>query len=454
MDEESLLIDFCKREIYEGCYEIKIKDIPIYKFIERDVRKQWLHKNGVNHIDSAVSGNRKQRVYAKLKSILDIFRLLFKKTRVLFYTFRLEDINGAQMDKFYDPIIEIMNIPTSKYAILETNRGRYCKNRLHKENVYYDDFTELIAWWSLRFTKPLFIRKYKSQFSELYNILDSLLPDGQIPKETYTSQIIVCLVQVYLYRKLLGRLKSRSLFAASRSSFMNLLCAAKMNGISVLELQHGIEYGTTLTYSGKDTPLFTPDKFLMFGDVEPKDVYGIDTHNITNIGWAFGEYIESLHLTNNVGDNDALVVSQPGSTEYILKCTFALANAFPNIRFHIRCHPMEKMNTEQLNCINSYSNVCLQDTKITFVIAIKAFDKVIGEESTALYESLSYGKKTAVLAMYDKSVRFLKKDDSESFFIIKNEDSFKEFLTTNENKSRLSIYSNFNKENFSELIKI
>ena len=104
----------------------------------------------------------------------------------------------------------------------------------------------------------------------------------------------------------------------------------------MLELQHGVTYDETITYSGYRDPMFTPDRFLSFGNMPRNDVYGIDEKNIVNIGWAFNEYIKSIQTEPVV--NSVLVVSEPSHNEQLFESMVGLAKEHPDITYYVRAN--------------------------------------------------------------------------------------------------------------------
>lgn len=454
MTYEKILKDVCLKEDINRCNDIIIKGIPIYNFIRRDVRVGYLRDYGIDNPDQLKVGSLANRILSVIISFFHIFQLPFVNCQVLFHTFRIECINGLWMDRFFDPIIELCGFENN-YIIVETNNGRKCPSRAHKKHIIYDDFIVLLSRLKSIMLKNYYIKhKYKSEFITLDSSIYSIRPSINYKEiEIYHNVILSGLMRVGFYRWMLKKIHIKSVVSASRSSFLCLLCAAKMNGVRVFELQHGITIGETETYSGFRDPLFTPDLFLSFGEIEPKNVYGIDESKIVSIGWALNNYLNNVECQGDVTENDILVLSDPFYTEYILDSIFRLAESFPEIRFYLRNHPLEILNEQQLNRITKLPNIFIQDLTCTFLIALKPFKNVLGVQSTTLYEALSYEKKVGILAMDNHLPEFLKEGDSDCFWLIKDSRSFYEFLSADVSmKKSYSIYSSFNIELFNKLI--
>lgn len=447
MTQEEIIDEFCKKEIDNGCYEIKIQGIPVYNLIKRPVRAKKLEENGFSFKEGQISGSIKNRIISILLSFRHLIRLSRRKYKYMFFTFRLENINGVWLDKFYDPIIEECDFLKDDYVILETNRGRRHSQRLHSEHVYYDDAIAIIAYVSSYIYYPYFVCKYKNELEKLKEVLLTLISCHST--KVYVNTIIRNIIRINLYKRLFEKNRPDCIIAASRSNFAPLLCAAKLSKVKFVELQHGISYGPTVTYGGFQDALFTPDNFLAFGEASQCRLYGVAPQNITNIGWAFVEYIKANSGNSNVSNNDVLVLSQPQATDYIVNSLIELASFRPDLNFHLRCHPMEKLSEQHLNTLSKYPNIVIQNNQVPLILAICTFCNVLGEQSTALYESRSYGKKVGVLALNGHKPKFLADADSDYFWIINSTSDFEKFISEDTTKRQsFSIYSMFNQDVF------
>lgn len=447
-----LIKDVCLLENKCGCHEVRINKISVYHFIRREIRIQYLGQKGYDYIEKQAKGSIRERIKSVLKSIKHLF-VMPANIPILFRTFRIEDINGLRMDRFIDPIIEECNIKDN-YVIFETNNGRIFKNRCHSEHVYFDDCFSFVTLLLKSFMSLYYRLKYKEEFGNLFNSISEFIPIETIDEKFIVNRIITCLIRVSLYKFFLSRKNVKVVIAASRSSFMPLTCAAKILGVKVYELQHGIIYGETITYSGYRDSLFVPDKFLLFGDVHPQDVYGTDGKDLKILGWALMSYVKKLNLNTNISKNDILVLSQQQSTDYIIDTMLFLAENNKDVNFYLRCHPMETLKPSHMEAIKRHPNVYIQDNKMSLIIALAHFDKVIGDKSTAIYEALSYGKRTGILTMNDHKAVFLQEKDADFFWIIKDNSAFVDFVKSEKNeRNTLSIYSPFNRSMYDSLIK-
>lgn len=102
---------------------------------------------------------------------------------------------------------------------------------------------------------------------------------------------------------------------------------------------------------------------------------------------------------------------------------------------------------------NQYPNIHIDDNSQNILVTLHQFKHIIGENSTVLYEALSYGKKVGRLYMNGLAPKDLDEEDSEYFWRIEDVDSFHEFINASpEAKKQRKIYSKFDKETLEQLI--
>lgn len=455
MNEEQLLKLFYNREECSSCYEVSIEGIPVYNFIRRDVRIKYLIDNGITYLETRNCEPFYNRIIAIIKSFFSLCIVRNKTTTVLFHSFRIEKYGNVWLDRFIDPIIE-KGVCGSDFCIIETNNGRRLTPRLHNKNILFDDFVAFVANISSSILYWYYVKcKYKDEIMSIDDALLSMLPQLDNKEvRVFNKKIFSNLIRLFFSKRFLEKKRIKCVVSASKSSFLPLLCAAKLLKIKVVELQHGLIYGESVTYGGYIEPLFTPDFFMTFGDVKPRNVYGIDERNVVTSGWALKDYIENMEIETIVTKDDILVLSQPLSTDYIIKSTVTLAKYNPDRRFFYRCHPLEKLNDNQIMILKGQNNIIIQEQKDAFLIALKPFHYVIGDDlTTSIYEASSYGKRVGVFALDGHNVAFLNEDASRSFWVINDEKAFESFLNDKkEDKPPYGLYSTFNKELFKTIV--
>lgn len=462
----------CDREIICGCYETRIKNIVVFNYIKRYLRYSELNRLQKTSSNSKRQSKRKQFttnqvtnsfklffVYASsaIVSLCHILKLLFNRKQIdnLVFAFcRVDKLNGTFMDKFTDPLIDYSKLGESYIIFDKGKQGKHNHPRKHSDRVYYTDGIQITAKIISIIGTSIFFKLYEENFNNLYLSITKAYPKTPFTKKTIIRIVFFYYLQTLIYYKVLKFLGIRKLFAPSRADFLPIIPSAKLLGIKVYELQHGISYGETITYSGFRDPMFTPDYFLAFGKLSPSNVYGINEDRIIEIGFAFYELFRNDHIVQKHHDaNDILVVSDPHITSLLLSTCLYFAQQFTTVNFYFRPHPMETLRPEQMQIIDKTDNIFLDDNSQNILQTIMSFDSIIGESSTALYEALAMRKKVGLLFMPGLSPRYLEDSDKKCFWEICDFNSFRKFLEGKiEDKAIKSIYSNFNKTKFNQLL--
>ncbi len=451
-DLDTVLKRLCEREIIAGCYKCEVDGVHVYNLVRFHVRNFYLSANDLNFVESSDGMNFWHFLKSLILSTLGLTKiiLLRKKYRVLFYPFlRLDCVEGHYLDKFTDPIIDSCELPND-YVIFERGRrGEHPTPRLHKSDVVYTNLFDVYCAVYAHIMYKRLYKQHKKELQELFDAIDQAV--GHIDYNRYfvANRIFRSLCIMRLYERMLTRMEIKKIFAPSRVNLMELTYIAKKHGMRVYEFQHGITYGETALYSGYRDPDFTPDLFLAYGDTPPRDVYGIEEEKMINIGWAFQDYLKKLSSGQKKYEKGVLVISNPCTTDKVLRATFLLADAFKDIQFVVRPHPVEVVTQEHISAIEEHENVSLQDWHINVALAMQSFDCIIGESSTVLYEALNDGKKVARFCFDGFTPEYLTPDDEECFWKVYDTESFKDFVDGKmEDKKSMKIYSKFDKELF------
>ena len=290
----------------------------------------------------------------------------------------------------------------------------------------------------------LFKRKHKRCFALFEKSLTKAFGEGSVGNCLF-KKLTVDYYYTQLLKYLFAHLSAKRVMQPMRncSSFS----AANLLDIKTYEFQHGVTYGETSLYSGYRDESVMPDFFLAFGDNKPIDVYGIEEERIVNIGWALWDYLKNVNASVKYKQFDVLFISEPEITNKIINIIQLLAEECPESNFYLRPHPHEIIGQKNLEIIERYPNVFLQDKSINIMEVMMGFECIVGENSTVLYEALSMNKKVGKLFMGDLHPVYLEESDKESFWEIRNTSDFKVFLQgNNSSKKHKSVYSQFNKE--------
>ena len=451
---DKIINSLCEREEKSGCYDCEVAGIKVYNLIRFEVRNIYLQARGYSFVEEYKGANYFEILRAITKSTFQLGKIWFgkKKYDTLFYPFlRLDHVGNFYLDKFTDPIIDSCDL--GDYIIFE--RGKRCihpRPRLHHQKVVYTNLIDVTSDLIAKFFPGLFKRKYHEELERLFYSIGLTLDGIDYDKSYILNHILHYFCFIKVYAILLRRMGIKKIFAPSRANIISLTYAAKMNNIIVNEFQHGITYGETALYSGRRERDFVPDYFLAFGNTPPRNVYGIDESKIYNIGWAFQDYIDEIQTDTEISDKDVLVISGPCMTDKILSATFRLAKDNLDVHFVVRPHPAEVVSDEHRESVERYSNVNFQDPKINVAVAMRPYHNIIGENSTVLYEALTYGKKVARFCFEGFAPRYLTPEDEECFWKVNDMASFKAFIEGKaEDKKSMKIYSKFDKELFMKI---
>lgn len=452
MELDNILRDFNKREEEAGCYLCKVDGICVYGMIRFTLRNIYLQSKGYNFVEKYKTVKLGNIIWSFLVSTFQFAKLWFSGNSYpnMFYAFlRLDEVNGSYMDKFTDPIIDCCKLCDDFIIFDRGRRGEHLQPRLHKEKVIYTNLIDNLSEFKARLFYKSFVRNHKEEINRLISAMDIVMDGVPYNKYSLSKRLINNIYYVRFYDKLFKKIGVKKIFAPSRANIVKLTYAARMSGITVYEIQHGITYGETALYTGNRGIDFTPDFFLTFGDVEPKSVYGISEDKMINIGWAFQDFLNNNLPLSTVSTKDVLVISGPCLTDKILNATFRLANSFPETHFVVRPHPAEVITVANRQAVNKIHNVSFQDPKINIAVAMTPFSNVIGENSTVLYEAVAAGKKVARFCYDGFTPRYLTSDDEQCFWKVFDDTSFKSFIDGNvSEKKSMSIYSHFNKQLF------
>lgn len=455
----------CRTELENGLYDYEINGIPIFNYLKRYYRRSALNQANGSGLDYGRDNKVSLWEHVKMlfcynkhewKSLKQIVSVCLSSTHYdnfVFSIMRKEIVDGMYVDKFTDSLIDNSNIKQS-YIIFERSfQGGHPSPRYHSDKIIFDDVLWKIAKLKAFFWGPIFNKRYKKTLDGIIRKIDTSFPTIYHTKSYTLYYIHYNYVYTKLYYWIFKKLKIKRLIAPSRADFLQLIPAAKLNGIEVIELQHGITYGESMTYSGYRDNMFIPDVFLSFGKLHPSDVYGIDQNKIIEIGWAFSLLVEN-QMFKKLGENEVLVISEPNASSQILKSIIELAEKNPHVIFHFRTHPIEeKLSKEQREKIDGIRNIVLDDNRNSSFATIMKFQHVVGVNSTALYEALSIGKKVGNLYMNGLNPSFLQEDDEKCFWAIKDDKSFKSFLADPKTmKQSRSIYSRFNPDLVNSII--
>ena len=153
-------------------------------------------------------------------------------------------------------------------------------------------------------------------------------------------------------------------------------------------MQHGITFGETVLYSGVYNQNVDPDYFLGFGKISVNECFAMPLNRIVNIGFAYKKFIQERIKSNyiKIPENIVLFISEPQISQLAIKTLLLLSEKYPDIYFHIRCHPQEKISDADIQKISD-TKIDVVDNTLESFLAISRYKYVIGENSSSIFEA-------------------------------------------------------------------
>lgn len=451
----SYINKICRLEKEVGIYDIRIKGVPIWMCVYRRYRDRYLEDNcGIPPMKNHAQFVLKDYIYSTLKSAIQYFRYLLsgKSVNNIMYGFaRLEHIDNVYVDKFLDGIIQTTSINDS-YLYLERGRsGKHMAPRLIS-NVVWLEFIDNLALIVGKIGYSFLYRKYRSEFNLLFSKANNILKIDKADKKYIIGKVGMDIIRIKLTKLLLKRLNAKRVFATTLRNKPYLIAAANSLNLPCYEIQHGITEGPTPMYSGEYIDDFSPTLFLAFGKTSMIPVFNVPMHKMINIGFKYKSILQSK--ISSYIPMHYLLISDPEITQDIVDVACRLSNFYPNYKFSIRFHPMEKASVEQIDEL-AMAGVEIASNDENSSLAVLKYEGVIGEKSTVLYEALSLGIKTAKLYFDKLNIGLNEKEELlKGFFLISKIEDFDRFKDYSlSNSYTPEFYSDFNYQEFDKLLK-
>lgn len=368
---------------------------------------------------------------------------------------RLTKIEDVYLDKFTDPIID--QFPQKKVLIAQRSLGgNHFSPRRHSAQVFKTEFINITPLILAVFFTPLFFLKHHKKLTGFFASISHIYSISLKKRVLISYKLTAFFLEVRFSSWLLKNTQCPSIIGVSRTVFAPLTVAGKKLNIKSFELQHGITSNVSTLYHGNYNESIDVDHFLVFGSYWVNSFFGIPPDKIHNIGWAYKDYIDSkTNSDSNYSKKKVLLISSPAITNQVLELALLIDSFDINYQIDIRLHPQENLNLSQQNIIASSNFLNIADSSIDSTIAVAKYDKIIGDNSTVLFEALSLNKVVGKLNMLDIKSRNLNDDLNLGFFMLNDKEQLYDYLNDSlelEFKVDNNIYSDFNKELFNKLI--
>lgn len=452
--ESVFLSQMIKKENESLIYSHEVLGIPFWRIVRFNTRIFFLNRKD-GFTNNTVS---KFTVYYIIKyfrvsflSFVSFLKFVFdlKKVENVVYSFpRVQKYNGLYIDKFSDPpLIQTGLLDAS--IIFQRGYIHEKEDRINKEIIQNLDFVVLLKilmqFVLFPFVLLIWFKPVMAVFKEarsLYNI-----PYNFIVK--YFMNLSGLVFEYGFSYLLLLYLKPQKIFCVNRENFFPQILAAKKLKINSYEFQHGVTLAETPLYSGKYSSKIDPDFFLVFGNVWIAPQFEIPLERIINIGWAYRELIEQNTIREKKSAKTVLFISSPEISSLIVTALITFSERYKDYSFHLRLHPQERLTKDDIDKLLKLSNVSIVDNSIESSIALLEYSLVLGENSSVLFEALSYRIKVGRVYMFglNPSDGFF----NEVFFKIDSFNAFDKMVLSEFTSVENEFYSDFDHVTFESL---
>lgn len=362
--------------------------------------------------------NRLKNVFNAVKNVFIKNPFLAPRSDILFFGSPRRKLgeDNKWHDIYCDPIIE--NLSQSYTYIESTYLGKHLSPAATR-NIRYYDLVLLLASLlrKVKITKNKFskddvvlITKVNDRIRQVFNVDVELFAKVSGSILSRKSQVPIC-------RLLLKKINPKLVIIICSYGKENIIDAAKILNIPIVELQHGFISANHFGYSfpgPKRTKRSFPDYLLTFGDIWNSIAeFPITADKVISVGYPYLE--KEIQEHNDVKKKDQIVFISQGTVGIELsKLAVDLSCKIdPSFKVIYKLHPGEysRWRTEYSWLVNS--NVMVVEDDSYPLYKIFAESKVqIGVSSTALFEGLAFELKTIIIPMSDgfQSMQFLFED--------------------------------------------
>ncbi len=440
-----------ERDLHLNSYTIG--GIPIWRIVRFSTRIHY-----INTIVKYEDSTSKLDIIGKrtVSCCSGFWKFFFRKNATIIFPFsRLVYDEQQYLDKFTDPIIEESGYAEKNYIIVDPPNYQGDYKRLHKKNTISNENRTIFR----QILRRLFVFVFKLiQFKSVDNLFSSIkepfkLPDNYI--NVINRKLALFFADYYYFKIWFSILKPKRVLLVYREAHFPEIAACKALSISTAEFQHGITLDDTTSYTGEYDKRIDPDYFLIFGDYWYGPQFGMPLERIIQVGWAYGNYIKKrFELSIKQPDNAVLVISSSEISEQILDALSFLSNTSVDVHFHIRQHPNESYDARLMEKLKAIPNAQVVSNKIDSAKVLPQYSVVIGENSSVLYEALSYGCKVGMLNICGLHAAINIPRIQDSFTIINKIEDFESFMShTSNEENHNAFYSEFRVDSFKSFIE-
>jgi UDP-N-acetylglucosamine:LPS N-acetylglucosamine transferase len=464
--------EYMMKKIYEQFLEIvekynlldlEIEGVKVWQYSQFQIFNSVLVKLGI--FDHAHSSTNK---FQKVSSIpMMIYNSVLKnplfgqyeKDILIFNNPRKMYIDGEFIDIYTEYFIKELH--SDMYQVLENPyMNKHYKNR-RKLNTRYLDALKLQAALS-GFCKKVKLSKsdYK-KISEIEWEIHQTFNCRIDLQSIFKRNITRFKVNFNYYKKIIQKRRPKIIFVVAHYSYHELIYAAKVNGIPVIELQHGVitPYSISYNYPQTNNSIdYFPDKILTFGEYWAESInFPIKKHNIIPVGYPFLEKQIEKYKFEKKDSKQILFLSQGTIGKKLFDVAIEFAKGLKDYKIVYKLHPGEfadwKLKYSDYSEVEQLDNLEIIDTNMKeLYYYFSKSNYVVGVYSTALYEGLAFGCNCILVDL--PGIDYMEKlISSGEVAVVKGSNDLAKFIVENSQKKANDDEYLFKKVDYKKIFK-
>jgi len=328
----------------------------------------------------------------------------FNKSNILvFESSRKYKLENDYIDIYTKYLCDEFELKNKKYKKYQTNykSDKLSKNRKGTKHL---DFIYLLAKLIIKFKKVELKQKDIILLNQLNKELQKIFKLNIDLISLCLSEIKKFKVDYSLYSILFKKKQPIEIYLVNYSNKAAIIKAAKDINIVVVEIQHGLIAKKDLIYHYPKTKngsiAYFPDVFFIWEDIFTNDVsLPISESNIIQYG---NRHLQEQKnkLVNISNKNTFLVISQPGLTNDIFEYIVNNIDFLSKSKIIIKLHPLEFDNYKNsifYQSLKKVNGLEFVKNELSIYNLFTIAEYCIGVYSTAIIESLYFGKKIILL---------------------------------------------------------
>jgi len=242
----------------------------------------------------------------------------------------------------------------------------------------------------------------KGKLRKVANVLQKLgVANRRLNEKLVFRSVVGFRVRVLLYRLLFKVNKPKVLFLVVSCGNEDIICAASMEGVLSIELQHGSPTRGKLNYdySNSIEKRYFPDVFLSFGPFFSSRIQlPAKCKHIVDFGYPYLQHKRKNVRGGRQKKYDLLVLSQPDCDNYIVLFLSKLVQILPkSFSIRVQLHPQYFSQQNPYSELEGPNFDVADSLKSSLYDAFNLSRSAITVYSTAIYEARAFGLQAFVL---------------------------------------------------------